>query len=40
MNHKDLDAWKKSMELVVEIYKLVKNFPDDEKFGLIPFAHL
>ena len=34
MNHKDLDVWKKSMDLVEEIYTLTKSFPDDEKFGL------
>ena len=34
MSHKDLDAWKKSMDFVEEIYKLTKCFPDDEKFGL------
>jgi four helix bundle protein len=35
MNHKDLDAWKRSMELVDEIYKLTRSFPDNEKFGLV-----
>ena len=35
MNHKELDVWKKSMDLVEVIYILTKNFPDDEKFGLI-----
>ena len=34
MNHKDLDVWKKSMELVEVIYAESKFFPDDEKFGL------
>jgi four helix bundle protein len=34
MNHKDLDAWKKSMDLVECIYRLSNNFPDSEKFGL------
>jgi len=34
MNHKDLEVWKKSMDLVEEIYALSKFFPDDEKFGL------
>ena len=34
MNHKDLDVWKKSMDLVEDIYALSKFFPDDEKFGL------
>ena len=30
----DLMAWKKSHELVIEIYKITKTFPDDERFGL------
>lgn len=34
MNHKDLDLWKKSMDLVETIYKLTQAFPDSEKFGL------
>ena len=33
--HKDLDVWQVSMELVKDIYFLTKNFPSDEKFGLI-----
>ena len=31
----DLAVWKKSHGLVIEVYKLTKNFPDDERFGLI-----
>jgi four helix bundle protein len=34
MNHKDLDVWKKSMDLVEVIYKFTQQFPDSEKFGL------
>lgn len=34
MNHKDLEVWKKSMDLVETIYQLTQNFPDIEKFGL------
>ena len=34
MNHKDLQVWKKSMELVEDVYVLTKSFPDEEKFGL------
>ena len=33
--HKDLDVWKYSIDLVVDVYKLLKKFPDDEKFGII-----
>lgn len=31
----DLVAWRKAHELVLNIYKTTKTFPDDEKFGLI-----
>lgn len=34
MDHKDLEVWKKSMDLVETIYKLTQIFPDSEKFGL------
>lgn len=33
--HEDLVVWKKSMDLVVEIYNLTKYFPEEEKFGLV-----
>jgi four helix bundle protein len=32
--HKNLKLWQDSMEFVVEIYKIAKSLPDDEKFGL------
>ena len=32
--HKDLDVWKKSMDLVEDVYRLTKSFPDAEKYGL------
>ena len=32
--HKDLDVWKKSMDLVEGVYRLTKSFPDSEKYGL------
>ena len=35
MYHKDLEAWKKSIDLVTKVYSLVNNFPEDVKFGLI-----
>jgi four helix bundle protein len=35
MDHKELDVWKLSMDLVEEIYKITKSFPDEEKFGII-----
>lgn len=34
MNHKDLDVWKKGMDLVEEVYKLTANFPSNEIYGL------
>lgn len=30
-----LNVWQDSIDLVEEIYKLVKTFPADEKFGLV-----
>jgi len=32
--HKDLDVWRLGIELVKSTYKLTKNLPDSEKFGL------
>lgn len=32
--HKDLDVWKLSVELVLDIYKITKNFPKEEIYGL------
>jgi len=34
MNHKELDVWKVSMELVTLVYKLTEAFPKSEHFGL------
>ena len=34
MNHKELDAWKQSMDLVNEVYRLTLNFPQSELYGL------
>lgn len=31
----DLNAWKEGHNLVLNIYKITKAFPSDEKFGLI-----
>ena len=30
----DLDAWKESHKLVIMVYKITKQFPKDELFGL------
>ena len=35
LNHKKLNVYKKSIELVSEIYRLTEKFPNDERFGLI-----
>ena len=35
MYHKDLDVWKKSIELVKEIYAITANFPNSELYGLV-----
>jgi four helix bundle protein len=32
--HKDLDVWKESIDLIIEIYKVTENFPKTEEFGL------
>ena len=32
--YENLIVWKKAMDVVEEVYKLVKVLPDDEKFGL------
>ena len=33
-NFKKLDIWNKSMEFVVDVYRLVNTFPQIECFGL------
>lgn len=35
LNHKKLNVFKSSIELVSEIYKLTNTFPSSENFGLI-----
>lgn len=32
--HRDLIAWQKAMELVTAIYKVTREFPKDELYGL------
>ena len=34
MLHKNLEVWRRSMNLVVCIYNETKKFPSDERFGL------
>ena len=31
---KELKVWQKGMEIVSDVYALVKSFPDDERYGL------
>jgi four helix bundle protein len=34
-NYKELTIWKKGIELVKSVYAVSKQFPSEEKFGLI-----
>jgi four helix bundle protein len=34
-SYRDLIVWQKSMSLVTEVYKLTRQLPDEERFGLI-----
>ena len=34
-SYRDLVAWNKAMDLVMEIYRLTHNFPREEIFGLM-----
>ena len=34
MNYKNLIVWQKSMDLVIEVYKLLENFPKNEEYAL------
>ena len=33
--HHRLDVWKRSLDLVTEVYRATAIFPDEEKFGLV-----
>lgn len=35
LNHKKLTVWKRSIELVKEIYLITKRFPKEEKYVLV-----
>ena len=35
ITYRDLIVWQKSMDLVIEIYKLTENFPKTEQYGII-----
>jgi len=32
---KDLIVWQKAIQLVVDVYRVTRTFPSDERFGLI-----
>lgn len=34
LNHKKLDVWKLSMELISKIYDLTRSYPKEELYGL------
>lgn len=34
-SHRDLEIWQLGMDLVVTVYQLTAEFPQDERFGLI-----
>jgi len=34
-NHKDLEVWKQSMDLVDVVYRVTKGFPHEELYGLV-----
>ena len=33
--HKKLDAWKLSMDLVIDVYRETDKFPNRERYGLL-----
>lgn len=35
-SYRDLTAWRKSIAVAVEIYRVTRKLPDDERFGLVP----
>jgi four helix bundle protein len=37
-SYKDLEVWKKGIEIVDAVYRITKKFPSEERFGLI--AHM
>lgn len=34
-NYQELIIWKRSIDLVIELYKITKKFPREEAYGLI-----
>ena len=35
MFYKDLEVWKKAIDLTILIYQITEGFPDEEKYGII-----
>jgi four helix bundle protein len=33
-SHRDLEVWGKSMNLVTDVYRITKHFPNEEMYGL------
>lgn len=33
--YKNLEIWKRSMKMAVEVYIITENYPDSEKYGLV-----
>ncbi len=34
-NYKNLEVWKRSVELATQIYSLTDHYPKEEKYGLV-----
>jgi len=34
-SHRDLDVWKRAMDLAEQVYRLTATFPKDELYGLV-----
>ena len=32
--YRELEIWKRAIDITVDVYELSKEFPDDERFGL------
>ena len=35
MNHKELEVWKRSVDLVLKLYKITEKYPHSENYGLV-----
>ena len=33
-NYRDLLVWQRSMDLILDVYRITRNYPDDERFEL------